>query len=44
MFNVFYRAHMCLGACPVPLGAPPQGPWGATPGGVPAQSLKLNPC
>ena len=23
MFNVFYRAHECLGACPVPLGPPP---------------------
>ena len=23
MFNVFYRAHRCLGACPVPLGPPP---------------------
>ena len=36
VFNVFYRAHGCLGAGPVPLWPPPQGPGGASQGGGPA--------
>ena len=43
MFNVFYRAHECLGAGPVSLGPPLQGPRGASQGGVWAQCLKPNP-
>ena len=43
MFNVFYRAHGCLGAGPVSLGPPPLGPWGASQGGVPAQCTTPNP-
>ena len=38
------RAHECLGACPVVPGPPPWAPWGASLGGVPAQSVKVNPC
>ena len=41
MFNVCYRTHMCLGACPVPLGPLPRAP-GAPPwGGVPAQTTTV---
>ena len=35
VFYVFYRTHGCLGACPVPLGPPPRGPWDASLGGAP---------
>ena len=35
MFNVFYSAHRCLGACPVVPGPPPWAPWGASRGGGP---------
>ena len=38
MFNVFYRAHRCLRAGPVPLGPPPQSPCGASLGGLPTQA------
>ena len=43
IFVFIERAHGCLGAWeggPVVPGPPPLGPWGASPGGVPAPNYK----